>query len=69
MEATLGILVFIVAVLAVLQGWQLVSNRRRRNNNPTNERLDSIAEKLDAISEKLGRTEMRLNDIWDKVNR
>ena len=58
METMLGIIIFIVAVLAILQGWQM----KRRNPN-------SIAPKLDIIIAQLGKMEQRLNDIWDKVNK
>ena len=61
METTLGILAFMVAVLAVLQGWQMLSQKRNRSNNP------GIGDKLDVIINKLGKMEMRLNDIWDKI--
>ena len=61
MEVILGILAFIVSVLAVLQGWQMTQNRRERRNP------NSIAHKLDIIITQLGRMEQRLGDIWDKV--
>jgi len=49
-----------VAVLAVLQGWQI---RSRHSNNPT----IKLNGKLDTIIGSLGRMEQRLNDIWDRV--
>ena len=53
MEVLIGILAFMVAVLVVIQGWQM------RRKNPNN--------KLDIIVTSLGRIEQRLNDIWDRV--
>ena len=61
MGITLGILAFMVAVLAVLQGWSL---KRKANNNP-----NGIISRLDKIVAQLGKMEQRLNDIWDKVNK
>ena len=59
MEVLIGLLAFMVAVLAVLQGWQMF---RRHSNNPT-----GFNSKLDSIVTILGRMEQRLNDIWDKI--
>lgn len=56
MEILVGILAFLVAVLAVLQGWQM-----RRKNNPSN-----LNGKLDIIITQLSRMEQRLNDIWER---
>lgn len=56
MQILIGILAFLVAVLATLQGWQM----KKRNPN-------GILPKLDIIIAQLGRMEQRLNDIWDKV--
>ena len=61
MEHILGILAFVVAVLAVLQGWQMMRGWRERRN-PTH-----IVHQLDIIITQLGRMEQRLGDIWDKV--
>lgn len=61
MEAILGVLAFMVSVLAVLQGWQMHQARRNRHNpGDTDSRLD-------VIIAQMGRMEQRLNDIWDKV--
>jgi len=65
MEILIGILAFTVAVLSILQGWQMVNLRRNRNNNPNN-KLD---DKLDIIITKLSKMEQRLDDIWDRVNK
>ena len=65
MEIILGVLSFLVTVLVVLQGREMLSNRHNINNktnNPT-----AYLDKLDTIIGKLGRMEQRLNDIWDKV--
>ena len=60
-EIILPILLFIVSVLAVLQGWQMTQGwRERRNPN-------SIAHKLDTIISELELLSRRLEDIWDKV--
>ena len=59
-----GILAFMVAVLAVLQGWQMVQHRKNSINPGT-----QLNGKLDVIITILGRMEQRLNDIWDKVNK
>jgi len=67
MEPVLGVLAFMVAVLAVLQGWQMRNVRRNRKNPDSYEKLGTVIEKLDTIASKLGRMEQRLNDIWDKV--
>jgi len=66
LETLIGILAFIVAVLVVLQGWQM---KRRHNNNPNNiiSKLGEVVLKLDGIGAQLGRMEQRLNDIWDKI--
>jgi len=53
MEVLVGILAFTVAVLAVLQGWQM-----KKKGNPLNA-------KLDIIITQLSRMEQRLNDIWE----
>ena len=58
-EVYIGVLAFMVAVLAVLQGWQM---RQKHNHNPSN-----LVLRLDTIITKLGTMEQRLNDIWDKV--
>jgi len=72
MEIAIAILAALVGVLVLLQGWQMLQSRRKRNNNPHN--LDGISAKLGDIDKKLGdigsqmgRMEQRLNDIWDKV--
>ena len=65
MEILIGILAFTVAVLSILQGWQMVNLRRNRNNNPNN-KLD---DKLDIIITKLRKMERRLDDIWNRVNK
>ena len=59
MELALPALAIVVGILAVLQGWQMVNARRKRNNNP------SYGEKLDIIITQLSRMEQRLNDIWE----
>lgn len=73
MEVLIGMLAFIVLVLAILQGWQM---RKRRNSNPHGiiSKLDDVVSKLDdvvsglsGISAQLGRMEQRLNDVWDKI--
>lgn len=70
MEITLGILVFIVSVLAVLQGWQMINARRKNSHNPSAyDKLDGVVDRLDVIISKLGKMEQRLGDIWDKVNK
>ena len=73
MEVILGILAFTVAVLAVLQGWQMRQARRARNNSSSNpgigRQLDNISGQLGDISAQLGRVEQRLNDVWEKVNK
>ena len=56
MEILVGILAFLVAVLAVLQGWSM------KKKNPNN-----LGHKLDIIISQLGKMEQRLNDIWDRV--
>jgi hypothetical protein len=69
MEVILGVLVFIVSTLAVLQGWQMVSARRNKNSrdNPgISNRLDN---RLDIVITILGKMEQRLEDIWYKVNK
>ena len=71
MEVILGILAFIVAVLAVLQGYSMWQARRTRNSSNSNpgigQQLDSIVTHLGDISAQMGRIEQRLNDVWDKV--
>ena len=70
MNIILGVLAFTVAVLAVLQGWNM---RKSKNNNPGNHlteitgQLGIISGQLGSISNRLGRMEQRLNDVWDKV--
>ena len=71
MQIIVGILAFVVAALAVLQGWQM---RRNRRNPNIAARLDGIADQLGEIRNGLGgiatqtgRMEQRLNDIWDRV--
>ena len=56
MEIVVGILAFMVAVLIVIQGWQM------KKSNPNN-----IIAKLDIIIASMGKIEQRLNDVWDKV--
>ena len=56
MEVLIGILAFLVATLAVLQGWQM-----RKKNNP------GLGDKLDMIITKLMLLERRLEDIWNKL--
>jgi len=65
-DILIGLLVFIVAVLTVLQGWQM---KRKNNPNSFGPKLDKVVSKLDTISSHLGRMDQRLNDIWDKVKR
>ena len=65
METLIGILASTVAILSILQGWQMVNLRRNRHNSPNN-KLD---DKLDIIITKLSRMEQRLDDIWDKMNK
>ena len=60
-EIILPILLFIVSVLAVLQGWQMTQNRRERRNP------NSIAHKLDIIISKLELLSRRMDDIWEKL--
>lgn len=70
MPATLVVLSVIVGILAVLQGWQMVKTRNHHtvslDDDPI---LNDISAKLDTVIGKLGKIEMRLNDIWGKVNR
>jgi len=63
MEAVVGVLAFMVAILSVLQGYQMLQSRRSRRNP------NSIAGKLDIIVTQLGRMEQRLNDIWGEVKK
>jgi len=56
MEILVGILAFLVATLAILQGW----NMRKHNPN-------QVIASLNNIASFLARMEQRLNDIWDKV--
>lgn len=65
MEVILGTLAFLVAVLAVLQGWQMVRAWRTHQNPDTDAKLTDT--KLDTIITQLGRMEQRMNDIWDRV--
>lgn len=68
MDITLGILSFIVAVLAVLQGLSMRQARHSRSNNSAiTEKLGDISTQLGGISAQLGRMEQRLNDCWDKL--
>ena len=60
MEIILAVLSFLVAILAVMQGWQMVNAKRNRHN-------PNSLEKLDTIIGILGKMQQRLNDIWDKV--
>ena len=62
MQITLGILSFLVAVLAILQGFQMFNGRHKKNNPVSSEKLDTIIHKLGMIAS-------RLDDIWDKVNK
>ena len=55
------ILSMLVGILAVLQGWQMFSQKRNRHNNP------GLGEKLDIIITKLILLERRLEDIWNKL--
>ncbi len=66
METTLGILVVVVAILSVLQGWQVIMTKRN-HRNPNIASNPGIGEKLDVIAAQLGRMEQRLTDIWDKI--
>jgi len=61
MEIAISSLAVVVSILAFLQGYQVITARRNRNNNP------SYGEKLDTIISKLGAINTRVNDIWDKV--
>jgi len=65
MEIILGILAFMVAVLAVLQGYQMVNVKKKHswllNNNP------GIEGKLDDIINKLNLMNQRISDIWEKI--
>ena len=60
MELILGILAFMVATLAVLQGYQIVNNRRK-NSNP------GISDKLSTIISQLSLIHSRVEDIWKKL--
>jgi len=63
MEITLGVLAFLVAILAVLQGWSMFAKKNKHNPG-----LDiEIANRLDTIIVQLSTMEQRLNDIWDRV--
>lgn len=66
-EVLVGILSLVVAVLAVLQGWQMFKHR----NNPSGfgGKLDKVISELGNISAQLSKIEMRLDDIWNKVNK
>ena len=55
------ILSMLVGILAVLQGWQMFSQKRNQHNNP------GLGEKLDIIITKLILLERRLEDIWNKL--
>ena len=66
MEIVLGVLVFVVAALAVLQGWQMLQSRRNRHK-PSNPGNPGIGPKLDTIISQLGKMGQRLEDIWDKI--
>jgi len=65
MEIILGALAFLVLVLTILQGWQMV--QKRKNNNTNNPGLAD--KKLDEVITILNRMEQRTNDIWERINK
>lgn len=69
MEAILGILTLVVAVLAVMQGWQMIKTKRQKNNPSPIITSTNIEDRLDTIVAQLGKMEQRLNDIWTKINK
>ena len=64
-EILIWILSFLVAILAVLQGWQM--KKKRNNPNSFGLKLNTIISHLEKMEHLLGRMEQRLNDVWDKV--
>lgn len=75
MTLAVSTLSVLIGILIILQGWQVVVSKRNRNNhvNTTDDCLSAeqmriLTDKLGEISSQLTKINMRMNDIWNKLN-
>lgn len=79
MEIAIPILTASVAVLAVIQGWEMISALRKKRNGEVSDNLghsnpEGLFRKMDTMLGKLGdmattlsNIEQRLGDCWEKL--